>query len=110
MHPATVSSCQLRKGTARSSRVGLSQDAVAGIRSASLLRLRLSHPRLLFVAHCCCWRLLLLLLFLVDFFNFFFGFGFGLVGRGRREKEKRFDYGVVGCGGKAPSDTSAGIK
>ncbi len=73
--PATVSSCQLRKGTARSSCVGLSQDAVAGIRSASLLRLRLSHPRLLFVAHCCCWRLLLLLLFLVDFFNFFFGFG-----------------------------------
>jgi len=55
--------------------LGLSQDAVAGIRSASLLRLRLSHPRLLFVAHCCCWRLLLLLLFLVDFFNFFFGFG-----------------------------------
>jgi hypothetical protein len=33
-----------------------------------------------------------------------------LVGRGRRAKEKRFDYGVVGCGGKAPSDTSAGIK
>jgi hypothetical protein len=65
--------------------------------------------------------LLLLLLFLVDFFfcsfgfisgafcwGFFFFF-FGLVGR-RREKEKRFDYGVVGCGGKAPSDTSAGIK
>jgi hypothetical protein len=44
------------------------------------------------------------------FFFFGFGFGFGLVGRGRREKEKRFDYGVVGCGGKAPSDTSAGIK
>ncbi len=109
MHPATVSSCQLRKGTARSSRVGLSQDAVAGIRSASLLRLRLSHPRLLFVAHCCCCRSLLLLLFLVDFFSFFW-FWFGLVGRGRRAKEKRFDYGVVGCGGKAPSDTSAGIK
>jgi len=79
MHPATVSSCQLRKGTARSSCVGLLQDAVAGIRSASLLCLRFSHPRLLFVAHCCCCRLLLLLLllllFLVDFF-FFCSFGF----------------------------------
>ncbi len=50
----------------------------------------------------------LLVLFLVLFFFLFFWFG--LVGRGRREKEKRFDYGVVGCGGKAPSDTSAGIK
>jgi hypothetical protein len=68
--------------------------------------------------------LLLLLLILVEFFFllvfflvlFVGGFfkkkfiWFGLVGRGRREKEKRFDYGVVGCGGKAPSDTSAGIK
>jgi len=51
----------------------------------------------------------LLVLFLVLFVGVFYFF-FGLVGRGRREKEKRFDYGVVGCGGKAPSDTSAGIK
>jgi hypothetical protein len=52
-----------------------------------------------FISGAFCWGL-----------SFVFFFFFGLVGRGRREKEKRFDYGVVGCGGKAPSDTSAGIK
>jgi hypothetical protein len=38
-----------------------------------------------------------LVLFVVGFFFFFFFFFW-------------FGYGVVGCGGKAPSDTSAGIK